>query len=94
MSLQLKIEYLAAIRVRYYSSRKRDKTKILDELCAVSGFSRKYAIRILALKHLERKKRSGRNRVYSEASITHLKQLWHLMGRMDGSCLRSLVRVL
>ena len=74
MSLKLKIEYLARVRERYYRSTKKQKTKIHDELCAVSGLSRKYAIRILAKKHLERPKKSGRKRVYSKTSIEVLKK--------------------
>lgn len=60
MTLQFKIEYLEAIRKRYYQARKREKTKILNELCAVAGYNRKYAIRILAIKHHEGKKLSGK----------------------------------
>lgn len=51
MTLQFKIEYLEAIRKRYYQAKKREKTKILNELCTVAGYNRKYAIRILAVKH-------------------------------------------
>ena len=74
MSLKLKIEYLALIRDRYYRSRKKEKTKILDELCAVTGYSRKYAIRILAIKHLEaKKKRCGKSKQYCDRSRTLLQ---------------------
>lgn len=58
MTLQFKVEYLSAIRKRYYQSSKREKTKNLNELCAVAGYNRKYAIRILAIKHHEGKKLS------------------------------------
>jgi hypothetical protein len=69
MTLKFKIEYLSAIRKRYYQARKREKTKILNELCAVAGFNRKYAIRILAIKHHEGKKLSGRTKTYSERTV-------------------------
>lgn len=91
MSLKLKIEYLARVRERYYRSTKKQKTKILDELCAVSGLSRKYAIRILAKKHLERPKKSGRKRVYSKRSIDLLKKLYLLMNQM---CSKKMVAAL
>lgn len=47
-------EYLAAIRMRYRRAGRRGKATILDEFCAVCGYNRKYAIRIL-----NKKGRSG-----------------------------------
>lgn len=91
MTLKFKIEYLSAIRKRYYQARKSEKTKILNELCAVAGFNRKYAIRILAIKHHEGKKLSGRTKTYSERSVRHLKRLWVIMGEM---CSKKMVQAL
>jgi hypothetical protein len=91
MTLKFKIEYLSAIRKRYYQARKCEKTKILNELCAVAGFNRKYAIRILAIKHHEGKKLSGRTKTYSERSVRHLKRLWVIMGEM---CSKKMVQAL
>jgi hypothetical protein len=82
MDLKFKIKYLKAVRLRYFGSNRPEKAKILDELCAVVGYNRKYAIRIMAIKHLEGKKRSGKSKVYSERSRDHLKRLWVLMGEM------------
>ncbi len=56
-----------------------------------SGFNRKYAIRILAIKHHEGKKQSGRTKTYSERSIRHLKRLWVIMGEM---CFKKMVQAL
>jgi len=47
MSTTSKYEYLAAIRDRYHTASKADKTSILDEFCRVCGYHRKYAIRRL-----------------------------------------------
>lgn len=91
MTLKFKIEYLSAIRKRYFQARKREKTQILNELCAVTGFNRKYAIRILAIKHLSGKKKSGRTKTYSDRSIKHLKHLWVVMGEM---CSKKMVMAL
>ena len=82
MTLSVKKEYLRAIRDRYFNSSKKQKSLILDELCATAGFSRKYAIKILAIKHKEGKKLSGRSRSYSKESIFHLRKLWHIMDHM------------
>jgi hypothetical protein len=82
MTLKFKEEYLKAIRDRYFRSNKTGKTQILNELCKVTGYHRKYAIRILAKGHHHGSKNSGRCKMYSETTIFHLKRLWHLMGRM------------
>ena len=53
MSKKSKQEYLDAIRTRYLSSSKEEIQNILHEVCATSGFNRKYVIRVL-----NRKKKS------------------------------------
>ena len=75
MTLKVKVEYLKAIRERYYKSSKKQKSLILDELCATTGFARKYAIKIMAVKHKEGKKLSGRTRTYSKEALFHLQKL-------------------
>jgi hypothetical protein len=82
MTLQFKTQYLEQVRKRYFNSSKTGKSKILDELCEVTGYHRKYAIKILSTGHMTGPKASGRKKVYSDLSILHLKRLWHLMGRM------------
>ncbi len=82
MTLSVKKEYLRPIRDRYYNSSKKQKSLILDELCATARFSRKYAIKILAIKHKECKKLSGRSRSYSKEAVFHLRKLWHIMDHM------------
>jgi hypothetical protein len=39
--------YLNAIRGRYAKAGRTEKGKILDEFCAVCGYARKYALRLL-----------------------------------------------
>jgi len=47
MGTQERRAYLDAIRTRYRRARKSGKTAILDEFCAVCGYHRKYALRLL-----------------------------------------------
>jgi hypothetical protein len=82
MTLKFKTQYLDQVRRRYFNSSKGQKSSILDELCEVTGYHRKHAIRILSKGHHIGPKASGRSKVYSDATIFHLKKLWHLMGRM------------
>lgn len=91
MTLKFKQEYLNAVRTRYFNSTKKGKSQILDEMCAITGYSRKAAIRVLSLGHNEGKKASGRTNVYSPEAIKHLKNLWHMMGRI---CSKKMVAAL
>lgn len=54
----------------------------MNELCAITGYDRKWAIRI-AKGHKKGPKASGRTKTYSKESIIHLKRLWHVMGRIN-----------
>jgi HD-like signal output (HDOD) protein len=47
MGKQERRAYLEAIRTRYRRARKAGKTAILNEFCAVCGYHRKYALRLL-----------------------------------------------
>ena len=72
-------ELLEAIAPRYRKASKPDKTKILDEFCAVSGYGRKYAIRLLG--HWRRRgkpprRRPGRKPIYGQAETAVLKAIW------------------
>lgn len=46
MSTTTKYELLQALRVRYLSSSRHDKKRILDEFCSFCEYNRKYAIRL------------------------------------------------
>jgi hypothetical protein len=82
MTLDFKSAYIKAIRERYYKSSKKEKSAILDELCSITGYHRKWAIEILARGHKTGKKASGRTKVYSAESITHLQKLWQNAGTL------------
>jgi hypothetical protein len=47
VSARAKREYVAAIYQRYRHAKRPDKQRILDEFCAVTGYHRKAAIRVL-----------------------------------------------
>jgi hypothetical protein len=57
MDKRFRMTYLAQIYQRYRRARKRLKSKILNELCKVCGYNRKYAIRKLATGLLDDKAR-------------------------------------
>lgn len=91
MTLKFKTQYLDAVRGRYFNSSKKEKSQILNELCSVTGYSRKHAIKALSNGHKKGKKLSGRTKTYSRESIYHLKRLWHILGRI---CSKKMVSAL
>ena len=79
MSNAAKKEYINEIRERYFSSTKTEKSLILDELCSVCKFNRKYAIRLIRKKQTEQNKKKGRpKKYYSQGILEFLKDLWVL----------------
>ena len=57
--------YLEAIRVRYRRASKVSKTAILDEFCAVCGYHRKYALRLLG------KRKRGNKTAHKPGPASH-----------------------
>jgi hypothetical protein len=80
-------EYLAKIRGRYRKAGRREKGAILAEFCAVCGYNRKYAIRILNARKREPARKPGPKPVYDAPVIAHLKALWLATDQM---CSRKL----
>lgn len=70
MSQGSKRELLETIRPRYRKASKKDKQRILDEFVAVTGYHRKYAIRILrSEEHKEHRKKPGPRKIYQGVCI-------------------------
>lgn len=80
MSPMAKREYLEAMRLRYFGATKRaEKTRILDEICATTGYDRKYVTRQMARRSAGRKakKRRGRTSIYDDPRIIKpFKAIW------------------
>ena len=76
MGRRSKNEYFRAIWDRYQRAGRRYKSKILDEFCAVCGYSRKYAIGLLGRKPGWRRKKPGPPRRYDGRVFESLKALW------------------
>ncbi|NBX91597.1 MAG: integrase [Proteobacteria bacterium] len=82
MSHTAKRQYLFAIIERYQKSGRHEKRLILDEFCAVCGYSRKYAIRVLNSPLTLPTRRRGRKARYGSEVREHLVVLWLAMGRI------------
>lgn len=83
MSQQSKRELVEAIRERYLKASKPEKTKIIDEFVATTGYHRKHAIRLLKRGTSNRQgKPRGRKATYQGEVVTVLEQIWEICGRI------------
>jgi hypothetical protein len=88
-------ELVAAIAGRYSQADRMERSRILDEFTAVTGFHRKHAMRLLRVGQPNRRSgsRPGR-RLYDEATRETLIVIWEASDRICGKRLRPLVPVL
>jgi len=85
-------EYAAAVRQRYRKARKKEKGRILNEVCQTTGLHRKAAIRLLGrgvgLARLGRvPKKRGRPQCYGPEVTVALVGAWEVADRMCGKLL-------
>jgi hypothetical protein len=87
-----KVSYLEAIRKRYIRSNRKDKRLILDEFCAVCGFNRKYAIRLLNRPLNQHKRKRGRKSRYNDPGFLRvLLCIWKASDFMCSSRLKVVI---
>jgi hypothetical protein len=90
MSCESRSEYIAVQKRRYRRAGKKYKTRLIDEVCEVCGYERKYAIKLLngAVKASGGKR--GRKNEYSDPElIKALKNLWLRSGLLCGKRLKQ-----
>lgn len=95
--METRRELVAAIQERYRSASLVDKQRILDEFVAVTGYHRKYAIRVLgASSAIDAEQRAAppRGRIYGEAVGEALGMLWEAADRVCGKRLKPLLPTL
>lgn len=77
------VEYVEAVRGRYFQVSKKEKGKILDEFTKVTGCHRKAAIRLLHRGNQQStKKKRGRPRQYGIAVAEALRLVWEATDRL------------
>ncbi len=90
-------EVLAATVDRYRAGAGPEKSRILDEFVAITGYHRKHAVRILnggAILAELSGARTGRPQLYDEAIREALVVLWEASDRVCGKRLKPLIPVL
>ena len=92
MSCESRKEYISVQKRRYRRAGKAYKTRLLDEVCAVCGYERKYAIKLLNGRLRSSKGRRGRKSRYDVPELVGaLKTLWLRSGRLCGKRLKQAV---
>lgn len=91
MSLPSKREYLTKIHGRYQRAGREHKTRILDEFCAICGYHRKAALRLLNRSLLGRpRRRPGPQPTYQpEVVLPPLKAIWLASDQLCSKLLKA-----
>lgn len=88
-------EITAAVADRYRSAGRVDKGRILDELCAVTGWHRKHAVRALAIHvAISPEARRQRRPTYGDIIRDALVALWEASDRICGKRLKVMIPTL
>ena len=93
MSLKSKRELLGVLRPRYLKANRVEKQKMLDEFTSVTGYHRKYAIRVLknqVQKHPNRKTKSYKT-IYHGEVVQALEQIWEIYGHICSKRLQPIL---
>ena len=92
MSKKSKDELTKRTQARYLQGTKAEKTRILDEFVAATGYHRKHAIRKLRNGIPEcRRERRGRQRTYTGAAVSAMAEIWRICGYICGKRLKPFV---
>lgn len=94
MNMSSKNQLVRAQLTRYFKTNKEEKTNILDELCAATGYHRKYAL--AKLKDFQRhspgerelRRHKPRPRIYGADCLPPLKKIWEFLDWPCGERLR------
>lgn len=88
-------EITAAVADRYRSAGRADKGRVLDGLCAVTGWHRKRAVRALAVHvAISPEARRQRSPTYGATIRDALVALWEVSDRICGKRLKVMVPTL
>lgn len=78
---QARREYLARMRERYVLAKtKAAKSRLVDEVCEVTGYHRKAVIRLLRRPTTTRRRRPGRPIQYGPVVVGTLRRIWEAAG--------------
>ena len=94
MSLESRAQYLRVQCRRYKTAGKAYKSRLIDEVCAVCGYERKYAIKRLNRSAAVPVKKRGKPPVYSSPEFLKvLAALWMAAGQLCSKRLKTAIPV-
>ena len=95
MKLEFRMQYLETIYERYLKASKEFKGRILDELCKVCGYNRKYAIwKMSGLREGEKARvRRARHRIYDRQVLEVIEKVWEAANYPWSVRLREILRL-
>jgi hypothetical protein len=92
MSKKSKDDLTKRMHARYLQASRVEKSRILDEYVAATGFHRKHAIRKLRKGLPEcRRERRGRQRTYTGEVVRALAEIWRICGCICGKRLQPFI---
>jgi hypothetical protein len=97
MDLHSRRELMESIAQRYRQASRSSKKRILDEVCAATGFHRKYAITRIHLietgRRIKPKPRRGRGRFYKRETLDIVQKVWEEAGCPWSARLKVILRL-
>lgn len=97
MRMELRMKYCETVYRRYRNASKESKARILDELCQVCGYNRKYAIwKLNRLRDKEKAKTPGkrrRRRKYGHEVLLIVEEVWKKSGYPWSVRLKEILRL-
>src|SRR6267143_7226429 len=95
ISMGARREVVSAVTERYRSAKRSEKGRILDELCATTGWHRKHAVRALRQRQTGKVvTRRERRRRYGATIKDALIALWEASDRVCGKRLKVMIPTL
>src|SRR5260370_40955834 len=98
ISMGARREVVSAVTERYLSAKRSEKGRILDELCATTGWHRKHAVRGLRQHETVTSYEVGspreRRRRYDATTKDALTALWEASDRVCGKRLKVMIPIL
>lgn len=102
MNMHTKHELTKAILLRYLKAEKEEKSRILNEFCAITGYDRKYAIakmkKLQLTPHFKEsvagKHTRNRERMYDSYVEAVVKQIYEVLGGIGSRRIHPLVKTM